>query len=80
MKTDKCRSCGRPIIWCFMVKSGKRMPVDAAPTSDGTIALDEGTDGSVKASVAGPAPELLWEPRYTSHFATCPEAGRWRRG
>ncbi len=79
MKVDKCRSCGRLVIWA-VTKNGKRMPVDASPTSDGTIALDEGPDGAVKASVAGPAPELLWEPRYTSHFATCPEAARWRRG
>lgn len=79
MKTDKCRSCGRPIIWTITSK-GKRMPVDAEPSPDGNVALDEGPDGAVRASVTGPAPGLIPEPRYTSHFATCPEAARWRRG
>lgn len=80
MKTDKCRSCGRPIIWCFMVKSGKRMPVDAKPAEDGNVAIDQIGDGPVTAVVAGPCSPLFPEPRYTSHFATCPEAARWRRG
>ena len=79
MKRDKCRSCGRPIIWTITTK-GKRMPVDANPDPNGNIALDELADGTVRASVTGPSPALITEPRYMSHFATCPEAARWRRG
>jgi len=80
MKCDKCQSCGAPIIWTITAKN-KRMPVDAEPDLEGLLVLDEGPDGTVRSCVSSSLlTSLFQEVRYTSHFATCPEAARWRRG
>lgn len=70
-----CRSCGAEIVWALSGNE-KRMPVDAEPTAEGNVALVE-VDGDLHARVA--AANLLEEPRYTSHFATCPNADAHRR-
>lgn len=73
----ECSSCGAHIIWALTEK-GKRMPVDAVPTRNGNIVLED--DGrSVKAVVRDamlPGVQAL----YISHFATCPNAARHRKG
>ena len=74
MKTDKCRSCGAPIIWTVTSK-GKRMPVDAKPVEGGNVRLDQDLLGNTVASIV---PDGTGDR--VSHFATCPEAARWRRG
>jgi hypothetical protein len=45
------------------------MPVDPEPVAEGNVVLVDGL-----AVVGGEG-----EPRYTSHFATCPDAKRWRK-
>lgn len=78
MRIDHCRSCGSPIIWTVTSK-GKRMPVDAEPGPDGLLTLDTLASGVVVASHASAEqPGLFARERYTSHFATCPEAKEWR--
>lgn len=76
----KCRSCGALIFWA-RTSSGKSMPIDAMPTSDGNIEL--GTDPGTMETTAhvrdGSWPEGLTGERYTSHFATCPQAAQHRR-
>lgn len=70
-----CRSCNAPVRW-VSTALGKRMPIDAVPTDAGTIVVDAGVATVV-------APEDLFDtrqPRYTSHFATCPQAAEWRKG
>lgn len=75
MKTASCRTCGEPIIWT-QTNSGKRMPVDAEPNSEGTFSLREEDDLVLATYVrAGSDPEL-----HTSHFATCPQSNAWRKG
>jgi hypothetical protein len=66
----RCRSCGKPITWAEMVKSGKKMPFDG----DELIAVRTGKQ------------ETDWREIWTidtdinpSHFATCPDAKLWRR-
>jgi hypothetical protein len=60
---------------------GKTMPVDAEPDPDGLLTLDTLASGVVLAAHDSPGqPGLFTQDRYTSHFATCPEAARWRRG
>lgn len=33
----ECRSCGKPITWVVVAKSGKKMPIDRDPVGDGNI-------------------------------------------
>jgi hypothetical protein len=72
-----CRSCGASIIWTETV-NGKTMPLDEDPDPDGNFTLDESHEPPVAEHIAGRmiAPK---EERFTSHFATCPDAARFRR-
>jgi hypothetical protein len=72
MNTGTCRSCKASILWVVM-QSGRAMPLDAEPSASGTIVVD-----GEHARVAKPDPADP-QPRYTSHFATCPGAGQHRR-
>lgn len=85
-----CRSCHAEIWWA-VTAGGKRMPVDSEPTPDGNVIV-VGTDpGSTTEAVpqvrvlAGPAVSTgtlfdeVDQPRYTSHFATCPNADTHRK-
>lgn len=76
-----CRSCGAEIRWIRM-KSGKAHPVDPAKRhikKDGghevlvteSGELIQGTFASLEEGANGEG--------YISHFATCPNASRWRR-
>lgn len=80
----KCRSCGAAILW-VLTTAGKRMPLDATPTPDGTVSIDPGGRATVRtkddladvdraAALGGPRPRL-----YRAHFSTCPQAAQHRR-
>jgi hypothetical protein len=60
-----CRSCGKSILW-VVTSTGKRMPLDAEPERRFVI------DAS-----ANPMSARI-RNTYQSHFATCPQADRWR--
>ena len=80
----KCRSCDAEIYWVF-TEHGNRMPIDADPRDDGNVALIQSPSGR-RARVLPPEgmfededlTELRQGVRYTSHFATCPNADEWR--
>jgi len=81
----RCRSCGADVLWAEWA-SGKKMPVDAEPDmrpppkGGGLVLLRRDPAGADKLIVEkwreehGPK-----RNRYTSHFATCPNAGDWRK-
>lgn len=74
-----CSSCGASIYWA-QTESGKSMPVDSVPVAGGNVVLyDRG--GSVRARILK-KDELpaFGEKTRTSHFQTCPNAKRHRRG
>lgn len=77
-----CRSCGADVLWC-VTPAGQRMPVDPVPVDGGNVILGQGQGGSPLATVVGKKvqPGLFGDdsPRYTSHFATCPNADSHRR-
>lgn len=75
----RCGSCRAPVIWAITAAGGKRMPIDADPVDGGTIVLS--ADDPPIASVVAPDQMLLGDDgvRYTSHFATCPNADQHRR-
>lgn len=74
-----CGSCGAAIFWVHGT-SGKANPLDAAPVANGNIVIRENLLGEPVAyylgrtNVAQPG-----EPRFVSHFATCPQAAQHRR-
>lgn len=69
-----CSSCGAAVLW-VRTQAGKAMPLDAAPTLDGNVAMLEG--GASRAY--GLEDHAAQAKRYTSHFATCPHADQWRK-
>lgn len=75
-----CRSCGARITW-LKTPGGKAMPVDEDPTDDGNVVIDV-QHCQLVASVFRNAEMAKTfapgEPRYTSHFVTCPHASLWR--
>lgn len=68
-----CRSCGAPIEWAKWADSGKAVPLDVEPAVNGNLAM-----------VAGKVHRFTYEDfklgreRRVSHFATCPDADKWR--
>lgn len=75
-----CSSCGRQIRWVVVAKSGKKMPIDMQPASDGNlIALgtSDSASGLPFVMYASPSEDVL-RNRYKSHFATCPHAAAHR--
>lgn len=77
MEVTACRSCEARIIWTITAK-GRKMPVDAEPREDGGFVLrGQGDDHPPLALAKGEARGR--EPRYVSHFATCPNAAEHRK-
>lgn len=63
LNESRCRACDAKILWA-RTAAGKLVPLDACPVAEGNMRR-EMPDGS--------------ELRYLSHFATCPNADRFRR-
>ena len=70
-KETKCSTCGKPVIFARTV-NWKTMPVE--PDETGNISLVHGT-----AYVMKKGEDTGTAPRYVSHVATCPNAGKHRR-
>ena len=76
---SKCKSCGAEIIWVPTV-GGKNMPCDPTPipyreSQEGKHTIVTSDGRVVKAKV-----DLTSDTfGYTSHFATCPNADKWRK-
>lgn len=72
-----CRSCQAPIRWAKTV-AGKRMPLDANPSPEGTVVIRNGLAvvlGGLALSDAVDPDEV----RYVAHWATCPTHYEHRR-
>ena len=78
--TSKCKTCGADIFWA-LTENGKPMPIDAVSTDNGNLECVWDHNGRVLAHVIAPLfLQMQTEaPRYTSHFATCPDADEHRR-
>jgi hypothetical protein len=65
-----------------LTEHGKRIPLDEQPYDgdqpNGQFVLRHGNLTQPYA-VAVPPDVFIDEPHYRSHFATCPDADRWRR-
>ncbi|WP_431935768.1 5'-3' exonuclease [Micromonospora sp. RP3T] len=74
-KSDNCRA---KIRWAKTV-DGKRMPVDFAPDPGGNLVrvMVAAGDWRIRVLAAGETPPADL-PRWTSHYATCPDADAFR--
>ncbi len=78
-RINKCTACHAPIVWAT-TSTGKAMPVDAEPTENGNLFLMPTVDRRWLAIVLGKVDGATApRERYTSHFATCTEAARFRK-
>ncbi|HUB09076.1 MAG TPA: hypothetical protein VMB50_18850 [Myxococcales bacterium] len=76
-----CKSCRQLIFW-VRTSGGKNMPINFQPDPKGNVTLARQADGSYLATVHGEynaATLPAGTTRYTSHFANCANARRWRR-
>ena len=75
-----CRSCHAPIIWGLSAKTGSRIPVNEEPHALGQLLLRPSPEHDEPLVYhASTTPPDEGEFHYVSHFATCPQAGDWRR-
>jgi hypothetical protein len=77
--TAFCRSCGVSILW--VVVNNRLMPIDSDPSPAGMIeahAIPGDTSRRLVGRVVSAA-ERGGRMLYTSHFATCADANKWRR-
>ena len=78
--TTKCKSCGADIMWCRTM-GGKSMPVDTKPDADGSnVFVVDGLAKVLSSTQLEQARTMKGVTLFTSHFVTCPEAGKWRKG
>jgi len=84
MTPQRCKAC-RSAIFYAVTSKGSLMSVDFEPVADGNVildgtALDRRGISIHRAVVLGGADQPIGNPvRYVSHFATCPNAGRFRK-
>jgi hypothetical protein len=71
-KVSRCRSCGAEVYWLKHASTGKLAPIDVTPSERGNCLVD--LKDSTYRLALGQAGML-----YTSHFATCPQAGQYRQ-
>lgn len=81
MRAIPCRSCEASIFWVRTTHGG-RMPLDALPLEAGTILVALAQRGELLGIVLPPE-RLHWArdldvPLFRSHFASCPDAEKWR--
>lgn len=81
----RCRACGLEIVWAITDR-GKRMPVDRTPALPGVGNLVLFFDVDLFGHpiddvqrVTAATPETKGGTTWVSHFATCPEAARFRK-
>lgn len=76
---DRCeRGCGDSFAWARTHK-GKRIPIDLTPNPSGNIALYRESDAGLPRATIMAKGDVPKGDRYLSHFATCPDAARFRR-
>jgi hypothetical protein len=79
MKVSQCRSCHAEIIWVTMAASGRRMPLDAVPTPDGTVAVDGNGLAVVLTGQHLERAKAATVHLFRSHFASCVNAKQHRK-
>lgn len=74
-----CRGCGAEMRWALTDK-GRGIPLDPEPVETGNLVLaDEAADGRPIVRYVRKGEDTGIQPRYVSHFVTCPEAESFKR-
>ena len=82
LNKSRCRACGAG-IWWLKTTAGKRMPMSDQPVAfvpgDGkkVFYTEDGVQHHGRRWTQGE--DVYHDMGYESHFATCPEAGAFRR-
>lgn len=76
---SNCTSCNRPITWAVAQASGKSVPLDPTPIPDGNVVRVGADEQNRPIVVFLKKGETSTNPRYRSHFTTCPAAQRHRK-
>lgn len=79
--TAQCSGCNAEIFWAVTATNQKRIPIDATPDPKGHIRIEEKGPGNCVAYVEKSDAGTLFPEadRFTSHFATCPDAAKFRQ-
>lgn len=83
MEIQQCRSsnCRADVVWAINDATGKKVILDAEPVAGGNIVqtqLIPGGELHVRHLTRGEDPPAM-APRYQSHFASCPDADKFRK-
>lgn len=73
-----CRACGAAMVWGKW-PSGKGVPLDAEPSSQGDIRLQPNGDAEKLTGLQLDSARDGGEQLYVTHFATCPSADSFRK-
>lgn len=77
-----CNYCGKKIVWTKTEKGG-RMPLDAAPDTNGNVLIYMHAGEAISAVVAKKARldaiRAQGTPMYLHHKLSCPRASEWQR-
>lgn len=73
----RCGSCRALIVFAKMERSGKSAPFEPDPDGDWVITKEGVASHQGKAPAFQPAEQSV--PRWTSHFARCPDSKTWRK-
>lgn len=80
-----CRSCKAPIVWAVTSKTGARIPLDPDRHPNCNVVVIGSANGVVPLVLVLTNEELARAQSYgvtalfRSHFASCPDADKWRR-
>jgi hypothetical protein len=74
-----CEGCPALVVWAVHERTGNRMPMNAEPTPTGTWLLQHKQVGQPPLAHWVPKGERTGDVLFTSHFATCPAAKRFRK-
>lgn len=77
-RVSTCKKCGAGMIWARTGR-GKKMPLDAEPTSAGQFVLEGDAQNPTTYRLANYAASSYTGDKYTSHFSTCPNADDFRQ-
>lgn len=72
-----CSTCGARMVWA-VTEAGKPIPLDSRSTPNGNLVVEDLDAPELRARAYLPLLDGD-APRFTSHFATCPDAALHRK-
>lgn len=76
-RVSECKRCKAEIVWARTGR-GKKLPLDAKPSSAGVFILEGGAHNPVTYRLSNDAAATYTGEKYQAHWATCPAADDFR--